>query len=469
MKKTLLKISMLAGLALAIFSCSNEADDFALVELAGANATVNNSKVAEYDIDSTSATAVLYSNLNPGYGNAVYFAGTFKGNWAVAYRGTYSENNGWTYSVETDKAFEWKALTGSYDLGSEVRTTFAGLRYLGTTSAGGSHPNPSWYSNAGYGNALYFVGCNTPTVATRGTFVTDHWTTGMTNGSTSYDVYIGSWDLGETYYGTFEGLTWDNGDNNVYEYDGYEPDGDGIVRRRALLLSNIDGKAVCMGTINAMTSAFQEQKIDGKSFDAVEKYTDLTLKEINDTVQDFFKDSDGDDVSYVFINAHGGSDGCICIGTNGNLYGKDVRTLMDKYVRGEVVFIIESCHAGNIIDRSLSEDSFAEAFISSFKAEESDTRFGELASSRFHVLCSSMKSELSWTWSGVIGFASEQWSSGLGWNGRKHEAIALLADLNSDNKVTMEELYFYSREPISYKQTIVAYPDNDNFIVGGRY
>ena len=478
MKKTLLKISMLAGLALAIFSCSNEADDSVLAELAGANASVNSSKLADDDIDSASATAVLYSNLNPGYGNAVYFAGTFKGNWAVAYRGTYSENNGWTYSVETDKAFEWKALTGSYDLGSEVRTTFAGLRYLGTTSAGGSNPNPSWYSNAGYGNALYFVGCNTPTVATRGTFVTDHWTTGMTNGSTSYDVYIGSWDLGETYYGKFEGLTWDNGDNNVYEYDGYEPDGDGIVRRRALLLSNIDGKAVCMGTINAMTSAFQEQKIDGKSFDAVEKYTDLTLKEINDTVQEFFKDSDGDDVSYVFINAHGGSDGCICIGTNGNLYGKDVRTLMDKYVRGEVVFIIESCHAGNIINRGV-EDSFAANFVSSFKAEESDTRVGELAVSRYHVICSSSKTQLSWTWSNLIGFASQFWSDGLGWDSYSKTAVELRADANSDNKVSLQELYDYSVVKVNEEmkrafsdgktQTVVVYPDYDDFVIGGRY
>ncbi len=478
MKKTLLKISMFAGLALAIFSCSNEADDSALVELAGANASVNNSKVAEYDIDSASATAVLYSNLNPGYGNAVYFAGTFNGNWAVAYRGTYSENNGWTYSVETDKAFEWKALTGSYDLGSEVRTTFAGLRYLGTTGAGGSNPNPSWYSNAGYGNALYFVGCNTPTVATRGTFVTDHWTTGMTNGSTSYDVYVGSWDLGETYYGTFEGLTWDNGDNNVYEYDGHDSEPDGVVTRRAISFAKIDNGAVAMGTIRAMTNAFKEQKIDGKNFAAVEMYTDLTLKQINDTVMNFFKDTDDDDVSYVFINAHGGSSGSIALPTDGSMNGATVRTMLDKYVRGEIVFIIESCHAGNIIDRGL-EDSFAANFVSSFKAEESDSRVGELVNSRYHVICSSSKTQLSWTWSNLIGFASQFWSDGLGWDSYSKTAVELRADANSDNKVSLQELYDYSVVKVNEEmksafsdgktQTVVVYPDYDDFVIGGRY
>ena len=44
------------------------------------------------------------------------------------------------------------------------------------------------------------------------------------------------------------------------------------------------------------------------------------------------------------------------------------------------------------------------------------------------------------------------------------------ADSDSDNKVTLEELYNYSSTRIpNNKQTIVVYPDNDNFVVGGRY
>ena len=224
-----------------------------------------------------------------------------------------------------------------------------------------------------------------------------------------------------------------------------------------------------MGTINAMTNAFKEQKIDGKTFEAVEMNTDLTKKEISSKIQSFFENTDDDDVSYIFINAHGGSDGCIALPTDGYIYGSDVRTLLDKYVRGEVVFIIESCHAGNIIGRSLAEDSFAENFISNFKAVESDSRRAELAAERFHVLCSSKMTELSWTWTNSIGFASKYWSLGLGWDGLAKVSGDLLADANGDSKVTLQELYAYSEPQISYKQTIVAYPDNDDFVIGGRF
>ncbi len=479
MKKMLLKLALIGGLALSIFSCSNDADYSDIVKFTGANETAKSSKAAADDIDAASVSAVLYSNLNPGYGNAVYFAGTFKGQWAVAYRGNYSEADGWTYTVRTDNAFEWKALTGSYDLGVEVNCKFAGLRYLGSTSAGGSNPNPRWYSTTAYGEALYFVGHNVPTTAIRGTLEGDHWTTPMTNGSTQYDVYIGSWDLGETVNSYFDGLTWDNGDNNVYEYDGHDGDADGIVTRRAISFANIDNGAIAMGTINAMTNAFKEQKIDGKNFVAVEMYTDLTLKEITDTVQEFFKDTDDDDISYVFINAHGGSSGVIALPKDQYMNGASVRTLLDKYVRGEVVVLIESCHAGNIINRGLLEDTFADSFVSAFKAEESDSRVGELASTRYHVICSSSKTQLSWTWSNVIGFASQFWSNGMGWDGRKKYAVDLLADANYDSKVTMNELYNYSLDKVNDEingaftdgttQTVVVYPTNDDLVIGGRF
>ena len=479
MKKMLLKFAVIGGLALSIISCSNDADYSDAAKFASAADAAKSSKVVSEDVEAASTSATMYSDLNPGYGYAVYFAGTFKGNWGTAYRGTYSAEDGWTLTVETDDSFEWKALTGSYDLGETVGRSFAGLRYLGTTPVGGSITNPSWYSNAGYGNALYFVGNDEPTEAVRGVYVTDHWTCAAIGESTSYDVYIGKWDLGYVVNSTFEGLTWETGDNNVYEYDGHNGEPDGVVTRRALLISNIDGGAVCLGTIEAMTNAFNEQVIDGEKFAAVEMNTDLTLKQISEKVKTFFADTDDDDVSYVFFNCHGGSSGSIAIGTNGSMNGAGVRTLLDKYVRGEVVFIIESCHSGNIIGRGLAEDTFAENFISKFKAEESDSRRGELVAGRFHVICSSSMTQLSWTWGGVVGFASQFWSDGLGWNSYSKSAVDLLADADNNSKVTLKELYEYSLVKVNEEmdraftdgttQTVVVYPDNDEFVIGGRF
>ena len=62
----------------------------------------------------------LTANIDAGYGNAVYFTGSFnEGNsWKTAIRGTCS-NNVWSVNV-TGSSFEWKALIGSYNWGESV-------------------------------------------------------------------------------------------------------------------------------------------------------------------------------------------------------------------------------------------------------------------------------------------------------------------------------------------------------------
>ena len=70
-------------------------------------------------------------DVKPGYGNAVYFTGTFvEGrNWSKAVRGEYHEIC-WVCnftSPDDDEAVYYKTLTGPYDLGPEVEYTFPGL------------------------------------------------------------------------------------------------------------------------------------------------------------------------------------------------------------------------------------------------------------------------------------------------------------------------------------------------------
>lgn len=71
----------------------------------------------------------IFSDLQPGYGNAVYFTGTFKGasKWSVALRGTYC--NGKWYLDVSNGDFEWKCLTGAWDCGESVETPYDGLTW----------------------------------------------------------------------------------------------------------------------------------------------------------------------------------------------------------------------------------------------------------------------------------------------------------------------------------------------------
>ena len=70
--------------------------------------------------DNSSDEVTLSATKDVGYGNAVYFTGSFnEGNsWNTAIRGSCT-NNVWTVNV-TGSSFEWKALIGSYDWGESV-------------------------------------------------------------------------------------------------------------------------------------------------------------------------------------------------------------------------------------------------------------------------------------------------------------------------------------------------------------
>lgn len=478
MKKVLLKFVAIGGLALSIFSCSNDADNSDIIKLAAVNSadtaeTVETGVVrAVKNSSSSTAVATLYSDLNPGYGSAVYFTGSFC-NWKTAFRGDYSKKDGWHISIETDEVFEWKALTGPYKMGSLIERTFSGLKYSKDVSAPAA--NPKCKMDVGYGNAVYFVGDKSPTVAVRGEYVSGVWTVERYDNSDVFKVYVGKWAFGKKVGSVFKDLTWESGDNNVY--DGTKK-GDGIVTRRALLISNFDeDQIVCEGSGKAIKKALKKQTFDGEKISIIEWANNLTNKEISEKFRTFFKDTDEDDVSYVYFDCHGGGDGSIAIGIDDDvaMTGLGVRTMFDKYVRGEVVFLLDCCHAGYIIDRGLGNDDFAENFISFFKAPESDSRSGELADTRFHVLCSSSKTEVSYSWPGDISCGSYVFAKGLGWDADDNIYVGLLSDANDDKKVSMKEFYEFSFAEMNscmgdgFEQTVVVYPDNDEFIVGGHF
>ena len=461
MKKvtTLIKMSLLAGFALTAFSCS----DISTVS-DGLSAKRSLSESAP----SKTANAVIKSDLNPGYGNAVYFAGTFAGNWGKAFRGTYSNENGWTLAVNASDTFEWKALTGAYDLGEEVSRTFAGLSYLTQYPISGSNPSPYYIGEVAYGKAVFFVGNENASVAVRGTYngnstwkcpaISNYGNSGY---NTSYTVYVGDWSLGEAVYGTFENLTWAEGANNVYEVTN-------SVKRRALVMGNIDGYAIQDLDIISMEKALKSQTVNGKPFDHVEKVRNYTLQQIKDKIRTTFADTDDDDVSYITISCHGSETGGIYIATDSCFTGASLRSTLDQYVRGEVVLLIDCCYAGNAIGRSLDNGAaqFAESFMESFIGS-SDARVAELASERFHVICAANMNEYSY--GGTIGVGHKWWEKAIGWDALSDTSMDLLADANDDGAVTMVELHEYSAPNTAYCQHQVVYPENDDLIFGGRF
>ena len=151
--KNVLMVSLISS-ALFIACSPNSVIEDNVVE-------VNTSEVLK-SVSGNSASVKISSNLNPGYGQAVYFTGTFdEGNsWTTAVRGSY--DNGWYLNVHSSVNFEWKALTGDYNLGQTVS-----ISNSLTWESGENHHETvnqqriyvlSRPGNARYGATCYFTG-----------------------------------------------------------------------------------------------------------------------------------------------------------------------------------------------------------------------------------------------------------------------------------------------------------------------
>lgn len=244
------------------------------------------------------------------------------------------------------------------------------------------------------------------------------------------------------------------------------------VKRRALVLGETSTNAVPILDVTSMVKMFENFTFDGKSMDEIVQYNDHTIAEITSKIQTVFADTTDEDISYIYMTCHGGSNGSIAIGSNGSYSGASLRKILDQYVKGEVVLMIDCCYAGAAIGKenenaSLSTE-FANEFIQDFINGEQASKSGELASERFHVLCASNQSEYSYGGSNG-GVATRYWEQGCGWLEVASTRTSLLADANGDSKVTVDELYNYAYPLAVSYQHMVVYPENDNLVFGGRY
>lgn len=238
------------------------------------------------------------------------------------------------------------------------------------------------------------------------------------------------------------------------------------VKRRALVLGETSTYAVPVLDVTSMVNMFETFTFDGKAMNDVVQYNDHTIAEITAKIHSLFANTTDKDISYIYMTCHGGPDGFISIGSNGGYSGAQLRSILDQYVKGKVVLMIDCCYAGTAIDKENTD--FADAFLDDFL--KGNDKNGELAAERFHVICSSNKDETSS--GGSASLATKYWEQGSGWLEVSSARTSLLADANKDNKVTMKELYDYSY-PLTLaanaQQHIVVYPENDSLVIGGRY
>lgn len=242
------------------------------------------------------------------------------------------------------------------------------------------------------------------------------------------------------------------------------------INRRALVLGETSTRAVPIEDVNAIEKVFSNQ-----NFSKVVRFPDKTKSEIIAKMQELFKSSSESDVNYLYLTCHGGEDGTIAIGSDKTSFsGWELASLLKQY-KGKFVVMLDCCHAGTIISKDNTGEANEEAstkyfdldeFVSGFSNMNGGEKAGEMIDSKFLVLCSSSSSEYSS--GGALSLATKYWSLGSGWNPVQQSQGSLIADQNYNNRITLNELYSYSREQVlkqNHKQHIEVYPENSQFVL----
>lgn len=242
------------------------------------------------------------------------------------------------------------------------------------------------------------------------------------------------------------------------------------INRRALVLGETSTIAVPIADVNTMEKVFSNQ-----NFSKVVRFPDKTKSEIIAKMQELFESSSESDVNYLYLTCHGGIDGRIYLGSDGQTFsGWELASILKQY-KGKFVVMLDCCHAGTIISKdnsirsneeSISEKFDMDEFVLGFTNTSGNEKAGEMIDSKFLVLCSSRGAESSS--GGDLSLATKYWSLGSGWDPVQQSQGSLIADQNFNNRITLNELYSYSREQVlkqNHKQHIEVYPENSQFVL----
>ena len=248
------------------------------------------------------------------------------------------------------------------------------------------------------------------------------------------------------------------------------------INRRALVLGETSTTAVPIEDVNTMEKVFSNQ-----NFSKVVRFPDKTKSEIIAKMQELFKSSSESDVNYLYLTCHGGEDGTIAIGSDGQTFsGWELASILKQY-KGKFVVMLDCCYSGKIIDAnkpnkkvaSKSEDRFDEqAFLAGFSTGDVASKNGEMLDSKFLVLCASCMDEESYSAVGIGSLATRYWAMGTGWDSLQNRMISPMADTNTNGKITLEELYQYSYPLVleaasssNKEQHVSVYPENSQFVL----
>ena len=188
---------------------------------------------------------------------------------------------------------------------------------------------------------------------------------------------------------------------------------------------------------------------DEIGFEVIEKLTnyDATKENILNGILNVFADADDNDISYFYYMGRGGKINDIPVITPSDFTYNLVSAIsvheLEEHlgmIPGTKVIFLETCHAGNFIDKSIILEPFTEFSLDLLNKEG------------YQVLASSAGDQYTWDSENGSYFC----------NSFIEGCEDLQADTNEDGIVDISELYQYIKLNVT-KQTVQIYPDNSTF------
>lgn len=225
----------------------------------------------------------------------------------------------------------------------------------------------------------------------------------------------------------------------------------------------------------------------GKYHYSTTRKNNLTKSQILSAIDTVFRGADSDDVSLFFYNGHGAIDGSKRMGylVGVDSSGLSMTELSNalKKIPGKVIVILDSCYSGNAIAKKGAAEPdpeiFNQAAVDAFAAADTAAsdggvmeKNGELRNGKFLVLSSGAKNEVCYDmkingiWGGAFTRSFVK-GAGCSFPGGSYTG-RILCDSNNDKKVSLKEMYSYTRRNVSAmksEQHVTCYPYGSSGVI----
>lgn len=265
----------------------------------------------------------------------------------------------------------------------------------------------------------------------------------------------------------------------------------GVPEYRALLIGNSiywDGNSLSGpgNDILKMEEALKNSYFgeDNKSFSKIVKRRNIIKNGIINNIRVAYRGAKAEDVSYFYYSGHGDFDEktkkSALVGVDGVNLGVDELERELRKIPGKIVIILDSCNSGGFIkkgkntkpqkdglDSSDSLEKLEEYNASIIDAFSNKRSKAYLTSDKYKVITASAMDEWAYEldyvdgW-GIGGEFTRAFVTGNGYKGK------FLADTNKDDKVSLDEIYKYTKARVN-ESSVQVYPVNDKYIIGSKF